>query len=94
MGFSEFTVKPCKSRAAIEFVPKKRHGLRLEKTARRLEARGMLIEAETPFLLAVKTGGVQASIFKSGKIIVKTDDEEEAGKIAERIRKEAVENGD
>ena len=87
MKLSDFVGKPCKSRAAFEFVPKKRTHLNLEEVAKKLKEAGVFIEAETPFLLVVKAGS-SVSIFQSGKIIVKeTTLESEARKIAEKLVK-------
>lgn len=85
MKLSEFVGKPCKSRVAFEFIPKKRVKLEIPKVAEGLRNAGVFIEIETPFLLVLKIG-VPITLFQSGKILVKeTNVESEARKTAEKI---------
>jgi len=87
MKLSDFVAKPCKSRVAFEFVPKRKARLDLEKVAENLKKHDVFIEAETPFLLVLKMGS-SISLFQSGKIIVKeTNVESDARKIAEKLVK-------
>ena len=85
----DFVGQPCNSRTAYEFVPKKEHSLDLEALARKLREQEVLIEIETPYLIMLKLGGKDLSLFKSGKIIVKsTSHKPSAKKIAnDLIRK-------
>ncbi len=88
MGFElgEFTGKPCNSRLAYEFVPKESHELDLGQVAQRLRQNGVFIEIEAPALLMLKIGGKDVSLFRSGKIIVKSTNEKHAARaIAERL---------
>lgn len=86
MNLSSFVGKPCKSRLAFEFIPKKKTNLKLKDVAEKLRQAEVFVEIETPFLLILRTCGKEASLFRSGKIIVKeTNIESEAKKIAKRI---------
>ena len=85
---SDFTGQPCRSRLAYEFVPKKENKLNLEKIVEKLRKNEVFIELDTPYLLMLKIGGKNVSLFKSGKIIVKeTKDKKMAKKIAETLIK-------
>ncbi len=86
MQLSDFTGQPCKSSMAYEFLPKKKESLDLEAIAKKLKARNVYIEVESPFILLLKIGGRNVSFFKSGKILVKqTQDANEARKAAEEL---------
>jgi TATA-box binding protein (TBP) (component of TFIID and TFIIIB) len=86
MQLKDFVVQPCKSRMAFEFLPKKKDSLDLEKIAAALRQKGVEIEVQTPFVLVVNFNHQGASIFKSGKIIMKDcQNEEEARKTAESL---------
>ncbi|MFH1391058.1 MAG: hypothetical protein ABIH20_01975 [Candidatus Diapherotrites archaeon] len=83
---SNFIGQPCQSRIAFEFLPKKEHKLNLETTARKLRENEVFIELESPYLIMLKITGTNVSLFKSGKIIVKsTNEKKEAKKIAEKL---------
>jgi len=83
---SNFIGQPCQSRIAYEFLPKKKYKLDLGKTAKTLKKNEVFIELESPYLLMLKIAGTNISLFKSGKIIVKsTNDKKEARKIAEKL---------
>ena len=85
---SDFTGQPCKSRIAYEFIPKKNYSLDLKKTAEKLKKENVFIEIETPYLIMLKHLGKNVSLFKSGKIIVKSVNEKnDARKIAESLIK-------
>ena len=47
MKLSDFSGKPCKSRVAFEFIPKKKARLNLMEVARKLKEKGIFIDAET-----------------------------------------------
>lgn len=86
MELKDFVVQPCKSRLAFELLPKKKEFLDLEKMAELLRGKKVEIEVQTPFLLVVNFNNRGASIFKSGKIIVKDcENETEARKTAELL---------
>jgi len=87
MELSDFVGKPCKSRVAFEFIPKKRVKLDLEKAAGELRKEGVFIEIETPYLLVLKIG-VPVTLFQSGKILIKeTNVEKDARKTAVKLVK-------
>ena len=86
MELSKFVGQPCKSRLAYEFVPKKDYKLNLEIVAKTLKEHEVYIEIEAPYLLMLKLAGKNVSLFKSGKIIVKsTNDKSKARKVAEKL---------
>ncbi|HIH10384.1 MAG TPA: hypothetical protein HA254_07010 [Candidatus Diapherotrites archaeon] len=83
---ADFVGQPCKSRVAYEFIPKQDCSLELGAVAGQLRKKGVFIEIETPFLLMLKAGGKDVSLFKSGKIIVKATTEKDAArKIAQKV---------
>ena len=86
LGLSSFTGQPCRSRIAYEFLPKADYSLNLESVAGNLRKRDVFIEIETPYLLMLKMDGKNVSLFRSGKIIVKSTKEKGvARKIAEHL---------
>ena len=86
LELSNFAGQPCSSRLAYEFVPKESRGLNLESVAKSLKEKGVYIEIETPAIIMLKMNGRSVSLFKSGKIIVKsTNDRETARKTAEML---------
>ncbi|MDO8647732.1 MAG: hypothetical protein Q7R70_04960 [Candidatus Diapherotrites archaeon] len=87
MELSDFVGKPCKSRVAFEFIPKKRIKLDLEEIAKRLKEKEVFVEIETPFLLILRMQ-VPITLFQTGKILIKeTNMEKDARKIAEKLVK-------
>jgi len=88
MELSDFSVKSCMSKTACEFVPKKKKSLNLEETAKKLRAKEVIVDIETPYVLILKFKGKNISLFKSGKIIVKETPEEKEGR---KIAKELIE---
>ena len=86
MELKDFAGKLCRGKSAYEFVPKEKQKFDLSQLAGKLRGAGVEIEVESPYILIVKISGTQASVFKSGKLIVKnTDEEEKAREIAERL---------
>lgn len=86
LELNDFVGKPCNSRTAYEFVPKAEHSLDLENVAAKLRQGEVFIEMETPYLLMLKVGGRDVSLFKSGKIIVKSTQEKQAArKVAVKV---------
>ncbi|HZX20378.1 MAG TPA: hypothetical protein VFF13_05170 [archaeon] len=86
LELNDFTGQPCKSRVAYEFLPKKDAQLNLEQVAKKLKENEVYIEIEAPYLLMLKVNGKDVSLFKSGKIIVKsTQNKTKARKIAEKL---------
>ena len=81
-----FVGQPCKSRVAYEFVPKNNYDLNLTEVAKKLREKEVFIEIETPYLLMLKSGGKDVSLFRSGKIIVKaTQEKARAKEVAEKL---------
>ena len=85
LELSDFTGKPCNSRTAYEFVPKQDLELALEEVSKTLSKNGVLLELESPYILIVKVLGKDVSLFRSGKIIVKSTTD---GLVARRVAQE------
>lgn len=86
MELKDFSVEPCKSRLAFEFLPKKPQELDLARIAKHLAEYGMEIDVQTTFLVMAHWNHHGISMFKSGKIIVKdAQNESEARKIAQTL---------
>lgn len=79
MELSDFTQKPCRSKMAYEFLPKKKVKINLEKAAEELEEAGS-IEIKSKVLLMAKINSKTVSLFPSGKILVRGEREEKAAK--------------
>lgn len=92
MELSDYIGQPCKTMLAFEFFPKKPQTLELKKISQALKKNGFLLELETPVFVGVLVENTRASIFSSGKIMVKdTRKKELAQKIAKKIV-EAIKN--
>ena len=86
LELSDFAGKPCNSRLAYEFVPSKSAELELSEVAKALHANGVFVEIETPALIMLKIGGKDVSLFRSGKIIVKSTNEQAVARaIAQKL---------
>lgn len=73
-----FIVKPCKTKASYEIVPKKNFKVDFS-CVDSLANDYLKIVAPTPFVYAVRFRSVEMNLFSSGKIIVKEiEDQEEA----------------
>jgi TATA-box binding protein (TBP) (component of TFIID and TFIIIB) len=78
-----FIIRPCKSKLAFEFIPKRQASLDLGRTAEQMKKAGVFVEIETPFILILQFNAHKISFYKSGKMIIKdTASKEEAEKIA------------
>lgn len=89
---SDFVGKPCKSRVAFEFRPKKEIRIDLVKAGDALR-KEFPIELESKLLLIVGVEEHRVSIFPSGKLLVRGEREEEkAKKTAEKILEKIREN--
>ncbi|MCX6803026.1 MAG: hypothetical protein NTY48_00470 [Candidatus Diapherotrites archaeon] len=87
MELADYTGKPCRSRMAYEFMPKKTVKLDLTKTALELASIAQ-IEITTKILLMIRIETTTISIFQSGKLLVRGEREEEkAKKVAQKILK-------
>lgn len=84
MNSGEYTVKKCKNRAAFLFQPKNKQSKNLEKLAEKLKKREK-IKALTPLLLVAKVKGVNATIYKNGKILIKTNSKQKAKNTLKKI---------
>ena len=87
MELSDYTGKPCKSKMAYEFLPKQKVNIDLRVAVEDVKQIAT-IEMETKVLLMVKIENCTASIFPSGKILVRGErDENKAKIIAEKLIK-------
>ena len=85
----DFTGKPCNRGTAYEFFPKKQFRLDMEKISENLGK--FEIQMESKFLILLTVDEKTVSIFHSGKIMVRgEEDENKARKIAEQILKEIL----
>ena len=85
MEISDFVQKKCNSGKNIQFKPKRFLKIGLGKISSSLEKMGAGIELESPSLLIIRVDGMQADINKSGRIIVKTENAEEAKKLFSKL---------
>ncbi len=86
LRLKDYAGKPCSSSADFEFVPREETSMDLEAAAKKLRKNEVFVEIETPFLLMLKIAGRNLSLYKSGKILVKsTHEKEEARKAAEKL---------
>ncbi len=85
MEIAEYTGKPCRTKMAYEFLPKKQLNLNLEKACEELKTVAT-IEVKTKVLLMLKFDYATISLFPSGKLLVRGErDEEKAKEIARKI---------
>jgi TATA-box binding protein (TBP) (component of TFIID and TFIIIB) len=76
---SDYTGKPCQSKTAYEFIPKKQIKLNLEIAKKELTPH-TTIEVASKVLLIMKISGHTVSLFPSGKIIVRGEKNEEVAR--------------
>ncbi len=85
MELSDYTGKPCRSKMAYEFLPKKKILLDLNKASEEVARVGQ-VELTTRVLVMIKMAHATVSLFPSGKILVRGEREELIAKeIAEKI---------
>ncbi|MEK6959488.1 MAG: hypothetical protein AABW59_05610 [archaeon] len=85
MKLDDFTGKPCRTKTAFEFLPKRTTKLNLELVTDQLAAT-CESEVKSKVLLIVKCENRTVSIFPSGKILVRGEkDEKRAREIAEKV---------
>lgn len=72
---SEYTGKPCQSKTAYEFIPKKQIKLDLDIAKKELKEHAT-IEVASKVLLILKIAEHTVSLFPSGKIIVRGEKNE------------------
>lgn len=85
MQISDFTQKKCNSGKNIQFMPKKRIKLDMQKLASLLEKEKALLEVETPSLLIFRLNSLQIDLNKNGKTVLKTENSKEAGLAFQKI---------
>jgi TATA-box binding protein (TBP) (component of TFIID and TFIIIB) len=87
MDLADYTGKPCKSKLAYEFLPKK--GTKIDLRVAAEEVIGVAsIEVETKVLLMVRIMHCTLSLFPSGKILIRGErDEDKAKQITEKLVK-------
>ena len=78
----DFLGKPCRTKAAFEFIPKRNLKFDLGKLAGKFREKGIEIEAETPFMLILKVDGTGIELFENGQVTVKGILEESRAKKA------------
>jgi len=85
MEIAEYTGKPCRTKMAYEFLPKKSIKVNLEKACEEIKP-PVIIEVKTKVLLMLKLDYATISLFPSGKLLVRGEREEEKAKeLARRI---------
>ena len=95
-------LKPCRTKAAFEGTPRKRLSLDLSRLASALLEMGHRLEADAGLMVAmVDPKGVGYSVYRSGRVLVKTQDRTDAERIlkeisdvVDRIRSTGNGNGD
>jgi len=88
MQRQDFEQGKCNSGRNIQFSPKARITVDLNKFAAFLERQYFPIEIQTPSLLIFKVGGIQVDLNSSGKTIVKTESTEIARSVFSEIVRE------
>ena len=87
MELNDYVGKPCRSKTAYEFLPKKLTKLNLEKLKEKLEKKAT-IEVNSKLLIIMKLNNHTISLFPSGRILVRGErDENKAKQTAEEIIK-------
>jgi len=85
MEIAEYTGKPCRTKMAYEFLPKKQITINLEKAVEEITSTAT-IEVKTKVLLMLKLDYATISLFPSGKLLVRGErDEEKARELAKKI---------
>lgn len=74
-------LQPCKTTAAYEAIPERDLRLDLEAVERNLHASGWRTLANAGIMLVIQRGADDASVFQSGKLLIKTRDPA----VAERV---------
>ena len=95
MELSEFEVRPCRSGAAFDVLPKKKTVFDLPSTCQRLKEAGIQVEAETPVVVMARVLGAPVSVYRNGKLQVRQTREKAAAEAiaAAVVRVLAPENG-
>ena len=80
MELADFTGKPCRSKMAYEFLPKKSINVDLEKAAKDL-LNISTVEVSSKVLLMVRVEHCTVSLFPSGKLLIRGERDENKAKI-------------
>lgn len=80
-----YAVELCSKRAGYEVTPDEILDLDTSQAATRLEEVGFEVLTDAGVLLVVETGPVEVSVFESGRLLVKTEDEGEARKATRQV---------
>lgn len=86
-----YTVEPCTTSNAFELKFEKRVKIDLEKAAELLKQIGEIL-AKTPVVLVLKTNHYNASVYASGRIMMKNVDKSEAETLGKKLV-DALEKG-
>lgn len=78
-------VKPCATAAAYEAVPERELRLDMPAVQKRLNAGGWRTLADAGVMIVVQKEATSASIFRSGKLMVKTQDAAHAERVWQEI---------
>ncbi len=81
-----FILKPCKSTAAYEAIPKRKMNLKLDTLKKDLNSAGFKEVCDAKVMIIVEKG-TEISIYPSGKLLIKTDQEQLAKASAGEIYK-------
>ncbi len=85
LELDDFTGKPCRSKSAYEFMPKKKAKIDLEKAANEISSIAT-IEIRSKILILAKLEDATISLFESGKLLIRNElDETKARKIAQKV---------
>jgi ribonuclease HIII len=85
MEIADYTGKPCRTKMAYEFLPKKNILINLEKASEEVTSIAT-VEVKTKVLLMLKLNYATISLFPSGKLLVRGErDEEKAKELAKKI---------
>ncbi len=85
MEIAQYTGKPCRTKMAYEFLPKKQITVNLEKACEEI-ATIATIEIKTKVLLMLKLDYATISLFPSGKLLIRGEREEtKAKELAKKI---------
>lgn len=79
-----FILKPCKSTAAYEAIPKRNMNLKLDDLKPNLKLGGYNEVCDAKVMIIVEKG-TEISIYPSGKLLLKTADEKVAQECAEEL---------
>lgn len=85
MELADYTGKPCRTKMAYEFLPKKPVGINLEKASEEVSLIAA-VEVKTKVLLMLKLDYATISLFPSGKLLIRGErDENKSKEIAKKI---------